>query len=223
MCSSKSGQGRARPARGLRTLRTLDLLLVTPLRICGELELRVQQNLMAKEGEAGPLKRVYSHAQSLAQCAGWLNEHLPGAERVPVASNAEAAERAAREPGAGAIAAAVERHSQHPLAEAVVRHAAERGLELPEAGDLTSVTARGVRALVHGETVEIGNLRLWEEQQVEIPISHENRLRDYLFTPEPIARADFFVNCPKFKAHPWTTVTFSLKAYMSEKVNVPWW
>src|SRR5688572_29172926 len=53
-----------------------------------------------------------------------------------------------------------------------------------------------------------------EEQQVEIPLSHENRLRDYLFTPEPIARADFFVNCPKFKAHPWTTVTFSLKNYI---------
>src|SRR5690349_15933327 len=53
-----------------------------------------------------------------------------------------------------------------------------------------------------------------EEQQVEIPLSHPSRLRDYLFTPEPVARADFFVNCPKFKAHPWTTVTFSLKAYI---------
>jgi uncharacterized protein (DUF362 family) len=53
-----------------------------------------------------------------------------------------------------------------------------------------------------------------EEQQVEIPLRHDRRLRDYLFTPEPIARADFFVNMPKFKAHPWTTVTFSLKAYI---------
>ena len=53
-----------------------------------------------------------------------------------------------------------------------------------------------------------------EEQQVEIPLSHDGRLRDYVFTPEPIARADFFVNCPKFKAHPWTTVTFSLKNYI---------
>jgi uncharacterized protein (DUF362 family) len=53
-----------------------------------------------------------------------------------------------------------------------------------------------------------------EEQQVEIPLSHSQRLRDYIFTPEPIARADFFVNCPKFKAHPWTTVTFSLKNYI---------
>lgn len=53
-----------------------------------------------------------------------------------------------------------------------------------------------------------------EEPQVEIPLRHEGRLRDYLFTPQPVAQADFFVNCPKFKAHPWTTVTFSIKAYI---------
>jgi len=53
-----------------------------------------------------------------------------------------------------------------------------------------------------------------EEPQVEVQLTHEGRLRDYLFTPEPVARADFFVNCPKFKAHPWTTVTFSMKNYI---------
>jgi uncharacterized protein (DUF362 family) len=53
-----------------------------------------------------------------------------------------------------------------------------------------------------------------EEPQVEIKLDHPQRLRDYLYTPEPVARADFFVNCPKFKAHPWTTVTFSMKNYI---------
>lgn len=53
-----------------------------------------------------------------------------------------------------------------------------------------------------------------EETQVEIPLTHPGRLRDYIFTPEPVAKADFFVNCPKFKAHPWTTVTFGNKAYI---------
>jgi uncharacterized protein (DUF362 family) len=53
-----------------------------------------------------------------------------------------------------------------------------------------------------------------EVPQVEIPLTHKDRLRDYIFTPEPVARADFFVNCPKFKAHPWTTVTFSMKNYI---------
>jgi uncharacterized protein (DUF362 family) len=53
-----------------------------------------------------------------------------------------------------------------------------------------------------------------ETKQVEIRYSHPERLRDYVYTPEPVARADFFVNTPKFKAHPWTTVTFSMKNYI---------
>ena len=53
-----------------------------------------------------------------------------------------------------------------------------------------------------------------EVPQVEVPLTHEGRLRDYVFTPEVVAKADFFVNCPKFKAHPWTTVTFSMKNYI---------
>lgn len=53
-----------------------------------------------------------------------------------------------------------------------------------------------------------------EVSQVEIPLYHPQRLRDSMFTPEPVAKADFFVNCPKFKAHPWTTVTFSMKNYI---------
>jgi uncharacterized protein (DUF362 family) len=53
-----------------------------------------------------------------------------------------------------------------------------------------------------------------EVPQVEIRYTHKERLRDYVFTPEPVAKADFFVNMPKFKAHPWTTVTFSMKNYI---------
>jgi len=100
--------------------RTLDLLLATPLRICAEIELRVQQNLLAK-GELRSIKRIYSHAQSLAQCAGWLAQNLGGAERIPVASNAEAASRASREEGAAAIAseAAAERYGLSVLARAI--------------------------------------------------------------------------------------------------------
>jgi Cd2+/Zn2+-exporting ATPase len=67
-----------------------------------------------------------------------------------------------------AVSAAVEQHSQHPLAQAVVRRAAEQRLDLPEAGPLESITARGVRSLVGTETVEIGSLRLWQEQGVQV-------------------------------------------------------
>jgi chorismate mutase/prephenate dehydratase len=83
--------------------RTLDLLLSTPLKICAEVVLRVQQNLMAKKATMKTIKKVYSHPQSLAQCNGWLSQHLPRAQRIPVASNAEAARVAAKEAGAAAI------------------------------------------------------------------------------------------------------------------------
>ncbi|TMH42117.1 MAG: prephenate dehydratase [Betaproteobacteria bacterium] len=100
--------------------RTLDLLLSTPLRICAEIELRVQQNLLAK-GTLKELRRVYSHAQSLGQCDAWLAQHLPGVERVPLASNAEAAQRAAHEPATAAIAgeAAAERYGLTVLARSI--------------------------------------------------------------------------------------------------------
>lgn len=68
------------------------------------------------------------------------------------------------------VAAAVERQSQHPLAQAVVRAAAARQLALPEAGPLESITARGVRAVVDGEPVEIGSARLWTDRQIEVPV-----------------------------------------------------
>ena len=84
--------------------RTLDLLLTTPLRICGEIDLRVKQNLLTRMKSLKEVRKIYSHAQSLAQCNGWLGQHLPKAERIPVGSNAEAARRAAKEKGAAAIA-----------------------------------------------------------------------------------------------------------------------
>jgi chorismate mutase/prephenate dehydratase len=101
--------------------RTLDLLLATPLRICGEIELRVHQNLLSRSKKIASVRKVYSHAQSLAQCNGWLSQNLPGVERIPVTSNADAALRASKEDAAAAIAgeAAAERYQLAILARAI--------------------------------------------------------------------------------------------------------
>ncbi len=69
------------------------------------------------------------------------------------------------------ISAAVERRSQHPLALAIVKRAEADRLELPQAGDLESLTARGVRSSVDGQMVEIGSLRLWQLDEVAVPES----------------------------------------------------
>jgi chorismate mutase/prephenate dehydratase len=84
--------------------RTLDLLLATPLKICGEVVLRVHQHLLRKGGGMDGIRRVYTHAQSLAQCHEWLSQNLPGVERIAVSSNAEAAKLAAQDDTSAAIA-----------------------------------------------------------------------------------------------------------------------
>jgi chorismate mutase/prephenate dehydratase len=83
---------------------TLDTFVNSPLRICGEVTLRIKHNLLGQGSELDSIRRVYSHSQSLAQCRGWLDLHLPAAERIAVGSNAEAARLAAEETGAAAIA-----------------------------------------------------------------------------------------------------------------------
>lgn len=87
--------------------RTLDLLLASPLKICGEVVVRVHQNLMAKSTDLAVIQKVYSHAQSLAQTQGWLGQNLPKPERVAVSSNAEAARLASVEEGVAAIGPAI--------------------------------------------------------------------------------------------------------------------
>jgi chorismate mutase/prephenate dehydratase len=83
---------------------TLDRFLASPLKICGEVELRIHHSVMGLMGSLGRIVRICSHAQSLAQCRVWLDEHLPNVERVPVSSNAEGARRARDEKGTAAIA-----------------------------------------------------------------------------------------------------------------------
>jgi chorismate mutase/prephenate dehydratase len=83
---------------------TLDMFLTSTLKICGEVELRVHQYLLSRTGRIEDVERVYSHPQSLAQCKSWLRQHAPDAERLPVASNAEAARRSRSADDAAAIA-----------------------------------------------------------------------------------------------------------------------
>ena len=80
------------------------MFLTSPLKICGEVELRIHQHVMGRMHGLEKIVRVCSHQQSLAQCRQWLDEYLPNAERVPVSSNAEAARRARDEDGTAAIA-----------------------------------------------------------------------------------------------------------------------
>ncbi|GAA4652484.1 prephenate dehydratase [Kistimonas scapharcae] len=84
---------------------TLDSFIHSSMRICGEVVLRIHQHLLVGENtREEKITRVYSHAQSLAQCRKWLDSHWPMVEKVAVSSNAEAARRVKGEWNSAAIA-----------------------------------------------------------------------------------------------------------------------
>ena len=89
---------------------TLDMFLSSPLKICGEVELRVHQYLLSRSGRLEDIERVYSHGLSLAQCRGWLRQNLPNVEKQALASNAEAARRARNADDTAAIAGETAAH-----------------------------------------------------------------------------------------------------------------
>jgi chorismate mutase/prephenate dehydratase len=83
--------------------QTLDTLAEADLAICGETTIPVVHCLLSQSGRLEDVRRVASHPQPLAQCRAWLDRHLPGAERVEVASTAVAAALAARERDVAAV------------------------------------------------------------------------------------------------------------------------
>ena len=80
---------------------TLDMFLTSPLKIGGEIELRIEQHLLGRLDSLENVERVCAHEQALAQCRGWLREYLPHVELIGVSSNAVGARRARDESGIG--------------------------------------------------------------------------------------------------------------------------
>ncbi len=92
---------------------TLDRFSTSLLQICGEVEIRVHQNLMGNITSLAEITEVYSHQQSLAQCRQWLDNHLPGVKLTAVSSNAEAARLASVNKQTAAIAGIVAAEVYH--------------------------------------------------------------------------------------------------------------
>jgi chorismate mutase / prephenate dehydratase len=83
---------------------TLDRFLGSSLKICGEVEIRVHQNLMGIFEHKSDVAEIYSHQQSLAQCRQWIDRNFPNVKLTVVSSNAEAAKLASKDKNTAAIA-----------------------------------------------------------------------------------------------------------------------
>jgi chorismate mutase/prephenate dehydratase len=86
-----------------RITDALECLARTPAKICGNVLLHIHHCLLGT-GTRKDVRRVVSKPQALSQCRNWLGKHLPDAQLIGVASTAEAALQAAKEPQTAAIA-----------------------------------------------------------------------------------------------------------------------
>jgi Cu+-exporting ATPase len=120
--------------------------------------------ILIKGGEA--LQRMEKIGAVVLDKTGTITEGRPRVTDVFFASHRgremspEFGERMIR------LAAALEHSSEHPLAEAVVRYARERGLDIPRTEEFESVTGKGVVGLIDGEAVVVGNPEMMKRYSV---------------------------------------------------------
>ncbi len=81
---------------------TLDMFADSPLKICAQILLPIENALMANIPRSD-ITRLYSHPQVFGQCRDWIHKHFPAAELVEVSSTTRAAAMATQESGAAAL------------------------------------------------------------------------------------------------------------------------
>ncbi|MBS0264907.1 MAG: chorismate mutase, partial [Planctomycetes bacterium] len=86
-----------------RIVDTLDMFTRLPLKICGEVQLAIHHNLMAR-CQRGEVTEIYSKPQALSQCREWLSRNMPQARQIEVTSTSTAAQLARDKFGAAAVA-----------------------------------------------------------------------------------------------------------------------
>jgi chorismate mutase / prephenate dehydratase len=86
-----------------RVADTLEMFTRMPVKICGEVQLRIHHHLLGRCARE-EVQEIYSKPQALSQCRNWLAKHHPQARLVEVTSTTTAAQLAQDKPGAAAIA-----------------------------------------------------------------------------------------------------------------------
>jgi len=83
---------------------TLDMFHDSKLKICAEVYVPIEQNLLTHAEKLSDVRRLYTFGQPLSQCRRWVDTNLPGVEIIEVMPTSKAAERAASDPEGAAIA-----------------------------------------------------------------------------------------------------------------------
>lgn len=136
------------------------LAISTPVSIIAALTNAARQGVLIKGGEyveAICKARVFAFDKT-----GTLTEGSLGVDWVRSLGNADQQEILR-------LAAAIERRSQHPIGQAILEHAGQRKIDIPEVEEFRSLTGKGVEAVIEGTKYFLGNRRLFEERGIRFP------------------------------------------------------
>jgi chorismate mutase/prephenate dehydratase len=170
---------------------TLDRLIVTPLKICAEIYLKISHCLLASSERMDDIGRVYSHPQALAQCQEWLRRHLPLCDLVEVESTAAAARIVEKEEGSAAVGSrlAATTYALHILSEGIEDHPSNTTRFLVMGKENSAMTGRDKTTIAFGTPHTPGALyhalKPFMERQINLmkiesyPV--KERLWEYLF------------------------------------------
>ncbi|MEW6449096.1 MAG: heavy metal translocating P-type ATPase [Pseudomonadota bacterium] len=128
--------------------------LATPMSIMVGVGRGAGMGVLIKNAEA--LERMERVDTLVIDKTGTLTEGKPSVTRVIAASGFD-------EPGLLRLAAGVERASEHPLAEAIVREAGKRNIDIPQVEEFDSPTGKGALGTVEGRKIALGNAKFLNE------------------------------------------------------------
>jgi Cu+-exporting ATPase len=132
--------------------------LATPMSIMVGVGRGAQAGVLIKDAEA--LERLEKIDTLVVDKTGTLTEGRPAVTDILPAPGFDEAELLR-------LAASLERSSEHPLADAILRAATERGLKLSEASEFDSPVGKGVLGVVDGQRIVLGGARLMRDQGVD--------------------------------------------------------
>ncbi|CAH1903823.1 Copper-transporting P-type ATPase [Candidatus Nitrotoga sp. HW29] len=135
--------------------------LATPISIMVGIGRGAQEGILIKDAEA--LELMEKVDTLVVDKTGTLTEGRPKVQDVVAVNGFTENEILS-------LAASLEQHSEHPLAQAIVEHAKEKNIKVAEAKNFDSITGKGIRGDINGQSVTVGNAMLMSDVGVDIAV-----------------------------------------------------
>ncbi|TRZ42017.1 heavy metal translocating P-type ATPase [Robertkochia solimangrovi] len=135
--------------------------LATPMSVMVGVGKGAQSGILIKNAEA--LEQMNKVNTLLVDKTGTLTEGKPSVEKVVIFGKDQDTAKIT------SLIASVNRNSEHPLAAATLEYAAEKNIKTHEVSEFSAVTGQGVKAVLDGQQLYLGNLKMMEKNSIELP------------------------------------------------------